>query len=310
MPPLTVTRLDGGVLVFESELWATNSVLVPAGDDCLVCDPSNLPGRDRAVRDATRGYDHVSVLVTHSDFDHVCGIPAFADATVLAGATTARTIAVGAARRGLDDAGLAWHTSWAGPLHVDRVLDDRSVRCGAQDVAAIPALGHSDDGVAFVIAERGLLLPGDYLSAVCHPIVLGSVQSALATVDRLLRTLDERSISTVVPGHGPALDRRGAQRIGREDADYLRRLQVAAADAVGAGAGAREAASKVRAVPPPRRARPDFEALDLLSSNAARGARRSRPSGLRAAGSSLVPVLGHVDLSPEDPRDASWPDGP
>jgi hypothetical protein len=64
------------------------------------------------------------------------------------------------------------------------------------------------------------------------------------------------------------LDHRWAQRIGREDADYLRRLQVAAADAVRAGADAGEATAAVRAVLPPRRARPDFEALDPRSSNA------------------------------------------
>jgi hypothetical protein len=64
------------------------------------------------------------------------------------------------------------------------------------------------------------------------------------------------------------LDRRLAQRIGREDADYLRRLQVAASEAVRAGADADEAISVVRAVEAPRRARADLEALDVPSLNA------------------------------------------
>jgi hydroxyacylglutathione hydrolase len=268
MPRLTVERLGGGVLVLRSALWATNSVLVPAGDACLVCDPSIFPDEIEAVRSSTRPYDEVYVLVTHSDFDHVCGIPAFAAATVLADATTARAIAAGAARRGLDAAGREWNASWEGALRVDQVVGDELVRCGTCGVRAIPVPGHGDDGAAFVILEQELLLPGDYLSAVCPPIVLGSVRSALASCERLLRSLAEHSISTVVPGHGPALDRRRAQRIGREDADYLRLLQVAAADAVRAGIDAGEATATVRAVPPPRRARPDFEALDLRSSNA------------------------------------------
>lgn len=119
-----------------------------------------------------------------------------------------------------------------------------------------------------MIGGRGLLLPGDYLSTVCYPIVLSSVSAALASYDRLLCALDEWAISTVVPGHGPTLDRLKTQRVGRDDVDYLGRLQVAAADAVGLGVGAREAALRVQAVPPPRTARADFEALDLRSSNA------------------------------------------
>jgi glyoxylase-like metal-dependent hydrolase (beta-lactamase superfamily II) len=134
MPPLSVERLPGDVLVFGSELWATNSVLVPAGDACLACDPSIFPDEIAVVRDATRGYDHVFVLVTHSDVDHVCGIPAFAEATVLADASTARAIAVGVARRGLDDAAGDWDASWDGPLRVDRVVGEQPVRCGVCDV--------------------------------------------------------------------------------------------------------------------------------------------------------------------------------
>jgi hydroxyacylglutathione hydrolase len=268
MPAPGVERLGGGVLVFQSELWATNSVLVPAGDACLVCDPSLFPDEIETVLASSRRFGHVDLLVTHSDFDHVCGIPAFPDATVLADATTARAIAIGAARRGLDDAAREWQTSWDGPLRVDRVIGDQPVQCGAHRVAAIPTPGHSDDGAAFVILERGLLLPGDYVSEVCSPIVLGSVRSALASCERLLQTMNEHSISTVVPGHGPPLECARAQRIAREDADYLRRLQAAASDAVHAGAGPSEAVSKLRAVPPPRRARPDFEALDVPTSNA------------------------------------------
>jgi hydroxyacylglutathione hydrolase len=267
MPPLTVERLGGEVLVFQSELWATNSVLIPAGDACLVCDPSIFPDEIESVLAATREYEEVFVVVTHSDFDHVCGIPAFADARVLAGADTARAIDAGIARRGLDEAGREWDASWDGPLRVDRVVsDDRSVRCGTLSVVAVPVPGHCENGSAFVILEQGLLLPGDYLSAVCFPIVLSSVAAALASCERLLRTLDEFSISTVVPGHGPALDRSSAQRIGREDADYLRRLQAAASEAVRVGAD--EAVSAVRAVEAPRRPRPDLEALDVPSLNA------------------------------------------
>lgn len=268
MAPLQVNRLDGGVLVLRSGLWATNSVLVAAGDACLVCDPSIFPDEIDEIRAATRGYEHNYVLVTHSDFDHVCGVPAFADGTVIAGATTATAIADGTARRKLREGGREWGASWEGELRVDIVVDDKGIRCGDLDVAAIESHGHGDDGSAFVVPDRQLLLPGDYFSAVCHPIVLGSLDAAVATYERLLGTLDEHGIAMAVPGHGPALSAAEARRIGQQDIAYLYSLQAAAAEAVRSGASSNRALLMVRAVPPPRRSRPDFEAFDWLSSNA------------------------------------------
>jgi glyoxylase-like metal-dependent hydrolase (beta-lactamase superfamily II) len=84
-------------------------------------------------------------------------------------------------------------------------------------VAAVNCRGHAGDGSAFIVIERGLLLPGDYLSAVCHPIVLDSVSGALAAIERLLVAIEEHEIETIVPGHGPVLRRQEAVRIGRQD---------------------------------------------------------------------------------------------
>ncbi|HWE11680.1 MAG TPA: MBL fold metallo-hydrolase [Solirubrobacteraceae bacterium] len=270
MPALSVERLDGGALVLQSRLWATNSVLVPAGEDCLVCDPSIFPDEIDQIRAAASRYGHVHLPVTHTDFDHVCGIPAFAGATVVAGATTAAAIGEGRARRKLDQSGREWGTRWDGDLRVDVVVGRQPVRCGDVSVCAIECSGHIADGSAFVVPERRLLLAGDYLSAACHPIVFGSLDGAVAAIERLLGAIGEEGIETVVPGHGPVLDGRRARRIGRNDIDYLRSLQRAAAEAVRVGASVNAALLMVRAVAPPRRARPDFEAFDWLSANARR----------------------------------------
>ncbi len=274
MAPLTVTRVTDGVVAFQSELWATNSVLVRAGDKaaCLVCDPSIFPDEIEEVRAAARDFDDVYLLITHSDFDHVCGIPAFAEATVVAGATTAAVIADGTAGRQLEAAASEWDTGWPGgdALRVDVVIDDAAagMRCGGSEVRALDATGHLADGVAFIVAERGLLLPGDYLSAVCHPIVLASVAGALAANERLLAAVEEHAVVTVIPGHGPVLDADQARLIGRQDVAYLLALQAAATDAVARGVNGEAAVDLVRDVGVPREARPDFEALDLRTSNA------------------------------------------
>jgi glyoxylase-like metal-dependent hydrolase (beta-lactamase superfamily II) len=271
MPPLSVSRLEGGELVLESQLWATNSVVVVGADACLVCDPSIFPDEIAEIRGLTRGSAEVSVLVTHSDFDHVCGVPAFADATVIAGTSTAAAIADGTARRKLDEGGAEWETAWEGELRVDVVASRAPVRCGEEEVSAVDCRGHGDDGSAFVIAGRGLLLAGDYLSAVCPPIVLGSFDAAIASIERLLRAIDEHGITTVVPGHGPVLDRERAQQIGTDDIAYLRALQAAADQAVRSGAAGGAAGRSIAgAVTSPRRARPDFERFDWPLANARR----------------------------------------
>ena len=101
-------------------------------------------------------------------------------------------------------------------------------------------------------------------------MVFGSLEGAVAAIERLLGAIEEEGIETVVPGHGPVLDGRRARRIGRKDIDYLRSLQRAAAEAVRVGASIDAALLMVRAVAPPRRSRPDFEAFDWLSANARR----------------------------------------
>ena len=255
-------------MVLQSELWATNSVLIPAGDACLVCDPSIFPEEIEEIRSATGGYEQVCVLVTHSDFDHVCGVPAFAGATVIAGPTTAAAVADGTARFKLDVSGREWGTAWEGGLHIDVVATPEGVRCGDAEVVAVESCGHIDDGCSFVLADRGILLPGDYLSSVCYPIVLASFEATVATLERLLAAIGEHGISIIVPGHGPVLDRHQARRIAREDIEYVRSVQAAAAEAVRTGASPNAALLAVCAVPPPRRARRDFEAFDSWSSNA------------------------------------------
>ena len=261
--------LVGGGLVLQSRLWATNSVLVTGGDACLVCDPSIFPDEVAEIRAATRGA-HAHVLVTHSDFDHVCGLPAFAGATVVAGVGTAAAIGDGTARRKLDESGPEWGTAWEGELRVDVVVSGEPVLCGDLSVAAVDTRGHTDDGSAFAVIERRLLFAGDYLSAVCQPIVLGSFDGAVASIERLLAAIERHRITTIVPGHGPVLEPDHAQQVGREDIQYLRALQASAAAAVRDGESANAAFLMVRAVPEPRPARPDFAAFDWMGANARR----------------------------------------
>jgi glyoxylase-like metal-dependent hydrolase (beta-lactamase superfamily II) len=83
--------LGGGAWSFQAPLWQTNSLLAVAGaGDALLCDPAITPEEIGAIaREAKqRARGRSFLLVTHADYDHVCGIPYFPDAEVVAGAGT------------------------------------------------------------------------------------------------------------------------------------------------------------------------------------------------------------------------------
>ena len=107
---------------------------------------------------------------------------------------------------------------------------------GTFRLEALEAAGHAPDGTAWLVIEEGLLLPGDYLSAVSPPLVLGSVSRFRATLARFMDVLERGIVATVVPGHGPVLTATEALAVARADAAYLEAITTAAARAVDAAA--------------------------------------------------------------------------
>jgi glyoxylase-like metal-dependent hydrolase (beta-lactamase superfamily II) len=76
---------------FESALWQTSSLLLVAESEAVVIDPCISADEVAwiAGRAATLGARVTHVLVTHADWDHVCGIAAFPLAVAAMGAATA-----------------------------------------------------------------------------------------------------------------------------------------------------------------------------------------------------------------------------
>src|SRR6187200_3497861 len=102
-----MTELGEGVWSFQAPLWQTNSLLAVLGGDALLCDPAFTPaeieaiGAELAQRTAGKSF----LLVTHADYDHVCGIPYFPGVEVAAGPETAARIRDGTAAGGLRSGG-------------------------------------------------------------------------------------------------------------------------------------------------------------------------------------------------------------
>jgi hydroxyacylglutathione hydrolase len=269
-PTAEIRDLGEGVRQFQAPLWQTNSVLAVSGSEALLCDPALAPEQIGAIRtevDALGG-GPLHLLVTHGDFDHVCGIPYFPEAEVVAGEEAAGRIHEDAAGE-LADAGPEWGYEWrTDGLRVDRVVAAGGFRCGAFRVEALEAPSHGREGLAFVLPEQGILCAADHLSPITYPLLAGSLERTAVAVEGLLRALERFELRWVVPGHGRALEPQEARAIGEADLAYLRALQQAAREAVDDEPSDGWALLRAFAVEPPRANTNDFEIYGIRAANA------------------------------------------
>jgi hydroxyacylglutathione hydrolase len=267
-----IQDLGEGVWQFQAPLWQTNSLLALADGEALLCDPALAPDEIAAIRSEVdrRAEGAVHVLVTHGDFDHICGIPYFPGAEVVAGEETARRIESGSVVDELQAAGAEWGFEWpTDGLRVDRVVAaGTEFACGAFRVVAIDAPSHGREGLAFVLPEQGILLPGDHLSAITYPLLAASPARAAEACERLIEAIDRFGLRWVVPGHGPALSADEARAIAEADLSYLTALAEAAREAVAAALSPGDALLHAFAVEPPRANTDDFEIYALRAGNA------------------------------------------
>ena len=268
-PVSGLQELAEGLWVSQTPLWQTNALLARSGSDALLCDPCYTPDEiEHLVARAREGQGPIHLLLTHGDFDHTCGIGFVPEAVVVAGASTAARSASGTAEEELVAAGAEWGVTWPDGLRVDRVVEAGAFECGAFRVEAIEATGHTTDGLAFVLVDQGVLLPGDYLSEMTYPFIGGGLAATIGTVRRLLAALDRHELRWVVPGHGRVLAPGEATAVGEADLAYLEALARAVREANADGLSPGQALLHVYDVEPPRKTTPDFEIYGLRAANA------------------------------------------
>lgn len=261
--------LGEGVWLSQTPLWQTNALVARLGSEALLCDPCYMPDEiERLVALAREPGGPIHLLLTHGDFDHVCGIGYIPEAVVVAGAGTAERITSGTAAAELEAAGVEWGVEWPTELRVDRVVDPGLWECGAFQVEGIEATGHTPDGLAYVLVDQGVLLPGDYLSDMTYPFIGGGLEATIATSRRLLDALERHDLRWIVPGHGRVLTPEEAAAVGRSDLVYLEGLARAVAEAAADGLSPGQTLLHVFDVEPPRETTPDFEIYALRSANA------------------------------------------
>lgn len=242
---------------FESALWQTTSLLLVADGEAVVVDPciSADEVAQIAGRAETLGARVTHVLVTHADWDHVCGIAAFPDAVATMGERTAEIVARGELRELIEKRAATYGLTIEGEPRVDRVLAAGVAhQVGPFTVETTALRGHTADGTAYRIRELDLLAVGDYLSSVEFPFV-SMTSEYRATLASLIELLRNDPPASVAPGHGPALTAAEALSVAEADLAYLRALRAAVA---GAGSDREQGRAAATAVPPSRPAPDDL----------------------------------------------------
>jgi hydroxyacylglutathione hydrolase len=240
---------------FEASLWSTTSLLVVAQGESLVVDPAisadEVAGIGHRALELDAPVRHV--LITHGDWDHICGIGAFPDATAVMGEETAERVASNGAEA-VARAAESYGIGVAGSPRVDqRFRRGAAIALGPLVVETFPLLGHTEDGTGYRIRDLGLLIVGDHLSPVEFPFAK-SPAAYRFTLAGLIETLRADPPETVIPGHGAPLEPVEALRIAEADLAYLRSLHAAVVDA----ATREEAHAAGLAVELPRECAPDL----------------------------------------------------
>ena len=248
---------------FEAFLWRTSSLLVHAEGESLVVDPAisvdEVGGIGRRALELAAPVRHV--LITHGDWDHVCGVGGFPDAVVATGEETAEKVASGAADEAVRRAADAYGFALSGTPRVDQTFQRGSaLELGAFVVETFPLLGHTADGSGFRLRALGLLVVGDYLSAVEFPFATSPAAYRL-TLAGLIEMLREDPPETVIPGHGPPLAAEEALGVAEADLRYLRSLHTAVVDALTPDGTHDEARAAGLAVALPRECSPDLDEM-------------------------------------------------
>ena len=220
--PLTVHLSEGGP---GAETFVIDSPILP--DELEI-----LP----ALLEQARFPRPSGLLVTHADWDHLLARLAFPDATLGCASTSAERMrrTPGTPQRELRAFDEQYYVRRSTPLALGsmQALDvPGGCEIGSYELVLHQAEGHTSDGMAVWIGWAGVLVAGDYLSAVEIPVLGegGSIDAYLATLTRLRPLV--AAAEYIVSGHGPVLDSERAMAVLEEDVAYLNALREHAGEA-------------------------------------------------------------------------------
>jgi glyoxylase-like metal-dependent hydrolase (beta-lactamase superfamily II) len=226
-----VRSLHPDVILLTSRIWQTNCVVVRSGEEAFVIDSPILPDELEIMPSLLEqaGFALTGLLVTHADWDHLLAPLAFPRLALGCAQCTAARMRSrpGEPQRELRAFDESFYLARERPLMLGQVQVlpvPGHCEIGSHELELHPAEGHTEDGMSIWMDWAGVLVVGDYLSAVEIPALEagGSVASYLATLGRLAPLA--AAAEHIVPGHGPVLDAERALAVLEQDTAYLQAL--------------------------------------------------------------------------------------
>lgn len=220
--------------IFESTLYRTNSAVIATDDLVLVSDPTWLPHEISAIRrfvDEIRHNRPLFLLLTHSDYDHIVGFPAFSEATVIASRAFTdnpdREEPVRQMKQWDDQYYInRWYEVVYPRVDFEVNTDGDQLQVGGTLLTFYLAPGHNADGLFTLVENEGIWLAGDYLSNVEFPFIYHSSQDYESTLLRAEDILHNFEPALLLPGHGdPTPHLEEMQRRILDSRTYIRDLR-------------------------------------------------------------------------------------
>ncbi len=248
------TDLGGGVHVRQSRVFWMNSALLLEREHAVLVDPGVLPSEldDLAAAVSRGGAPAVTLVFTHSHWDHVLGRPWWPEAGTVGHAGLAAELRreagaiLGEASGHAARAGESWSRGFQ-PFEPDlAVEEERSLALGPWQLVLRGAPGHCDSQITAHLPARRLLLAGDLLSDLEIPWLDREPAAYRRTLERIEALASAGEIETLVPGHGAIARGRAVvlERLHR-DLGYLDSLEAEVRAARRAGLAVEEAQARL-----------------------------------------------------------------
>ncbi len=249
------TDLGGGVRVRQSRAYAMNSVLLLDAAHAVLVDPGVLPSELDDLAAAARAAA-VTVVFTHSHWDHVLGRPWWPGADVVAHAGLAGAVARDAAAIAADaDActralGEPWERGFAPFVPDVATRGETGVTRGPWRLVLRDAPGHCEDHVTVHLPALGLLVVGDLLSDLEVPWLDQPPAAYRRTIEDIAALVEAGEVGTLVPGHGSIARGEAVRGRIRRDLRYLDALDEGVREARAAGLTPEQALARLAAIAP------------------------------------------------------------
>lgn len=198
------------VTVFQSALYKTTSTVIQTDDAIILTDPNWLPDEiltiQTYVKSIRNGRD-LYLILTHSDFDHIIGVNAFPDATIIASRALAHHSSKDKIISDIYEFDQAYYIERPyTPTfpYVDHMIthDGETVTIGECTLTFYFAPGHTEDSLFTIVEPYGVFLAGDYLSDVEFPFIDHSYTAYVQTIEKAEHLWHTHTSLTLIPGHG------------------------------------------------------------------------------------------------------------